>query len=202
MKDDSDLQMDDSWSEGRAYSPKRRGGGSGSSRYLRVLAIVILVLIFAGGILYFLGRQPTTGEVGPLQSKVVALEQRIAGLEKRIAELQGKITTPAPDLALLQRVDALSQKVEGLEKQKPSAQKVEALEKQKPPAAETKAKPLTPSKPAASVEKKYHTVKRGETLYGISKKYGISAEELQKLNNLSKDPSLRIGQKLLVSPWH
>jgi len=187
MKDDPELQMDDAWSDGRAYSPKRRGSGSGSSRYLRILLIVILVLIFAGGILYFLGRQPTTGEVGPLQSKVVTLEQRIAGLEKRIAELQGKITTPAPDLALLQRVDALSQKVE-------------VLEKQKSPAAEPKAKPLTPSKPAASAEKKYHTVQKGETLYGISKKYGISVEELRKLNNLSKDPSLRTGQKLLVSP--
>jgi len=187
MKDDPELQMDDAWSDGRAYSPKRRGSGTGSSRYLRILLIVILVLIFAGGILYFLGRQPATSEVGPLQSKVVALEQRIAGVEKRIAELQEKISTPAPDLALLQRVNALSQKVE-------------ALEKQKPPAAEPKAKPPTPSKPAASAEKKYHTVKKGETLYGISKKYGISVEELRKLNNLSKDPLLRTGQKLLVSP--
>ena len=186
MKDDSELQMDDSWSEGRAYSPKRRGGGSGSSRYLRILAIVFLVLIIAGGILYFLGRQPVSSGVSPLQSKVIALEQRIVGLEKQIAELQGKIKTPAPDLALLQRVDALSQKVEGLEKQKPSA-------------PEPKAKPSTPQKPAASVEKKYHTVQKGETLYGISKKYGISVEELRKLNNLSKDPSLRTGQKLLVS---
>ncbi len=187
MKDDPELEMDDGWSEGRSYSPKRRGGGSGSSRYLRILAIVFLVLIFAGGILYFLGRQPASSGVGPLQSKVIALEQRVVGLEKQIAELRGKNNTPAPDLALLQRVDALSQKVE-------------ALEKQKPPAPEPKAKPPTPPKPAASVEKKYHTVQKGETLYGISKKYGISVEELRKLNNLSKDPSLRTGQKLLVSP--
>jgi LysM repeat protein len=187
MKDDPELQMDDAWSDGRAYSPKRRVSGSNSSRYLRILVIVILVLIFAGGILYFLGRQPTTSEVAPLQSKVIAMEQRIAGLEKRIAELQGKITTPAADLALLQRVEALSQKIEALEKQKPSA-------------AEPKAKPPAPSKAAASAEKKYHTVQKGETLYGISKKYGISVEQLRKLNNLSKDPSLRTGQKLLVSP--
>jgi LysM repeat protein len=187
MKEDPELQMDDGWSEGRAYSPKRRGSGSDSSRYLRVLLIVFLVLIFVGGILYFLGKRPTGGDTTLLQSKVIALEQRIGGLEKQIRELQGKITTPAPDLALLQRVDALTQKVE-------------ALEKQKQPAAEPKVKPSTPSKPAASAEKKYHTVQKGETLYAISKKYGISVEELRKLNNLSKDPSLRTGQKLLVSP--
>jgi LysM repeat protein len=146
-------------------------------------------LIFAGGILYFLGKRPTGSDTTLLQSKVIALEQRIGGLEKQIGELQGKISTPAPDLALLQRLDALSQKVE-------------ALEKQKQPAAEPKAKPSTPSKPTASSEKKYHTVQKGETLYGISKKYGMSVEELRKLNNLSKDPSLRTGQKLLVSPGH
>jgi membrane-bound lytic murein transglycosylase D len=122
-----------------------------------------------------------------LQSKVVALEQRIAGLEKRIAELQGKVGTPAPDAGLMQRVDNLTQKVE-------------ALEKQKQPAAEPKAKPPAPSKPTASAEKKYHTVQKGDTLYAISKKYGISVDELRKLNNLSKDPSLRTGQKLLISP--
>jgi LysM repeat protein len=187
MKEDPDLQMDDAWSEGRAYSPKRRGGGSGSSRYLRILLVVFLVLIFVGGILYFLGRQPTSGEVAPLLSKVVALEQRVAGLEKRIAELQGKASTPAPDAGLLQRMDSLTQKVE-------------ALEKQKQPVAEPKAKPPASSKPAASSEKKYHTVQKGDTLYAISKKYGISVGELRKLNNLSADQSLRSGQKLLVSP--
>jgi len=187
MKDDPELEMDDAWSEGRAYSPKRRGNGSGSSRYLRILLVIFLVLIFAGGILYFLGRGTPSSEVGPLQSKVVALEQRIARLEKQIPELQGKISTPGPDLGLVQRLDTLTQKVE-------------ALEKPKQPAPEPKAKPSTPSKPAASAEKKYHTVQKGDTLYGISKKYGIGVGELRKLNNLSADQSLRTGQKLMVSP--
>lgn len=185
MKEDPELETDDAWSEGRAYSPKRRGGESGSSRYLRVLLVIILVLIFAGGILYFLGRRPTGGEAVPLQSKVIALEQRVAGLEKQIAELHGKISSSGQDPALLQRMDALWQKVEALEKQ---------------PTAETKVKSPPPPKPTASAEKKYHTVRKGETLYGISKKYRISVEELRKLNNLPKDPLLRIGQKLLVSP--
>jgi LysM repeat protein len=187
MKDDPELQMDDAWSEGRAYSPKRRGNGSSSSRYLRILLVIFLVLIFAGGILYFLDRGIPSSEVGPLQSKVVALEQRIARLEKQIPELQGKISTPGPDLGLVQRLDTLTQKVD-------------ALEKQRQPAPEPKAKPSTPSKPAASAEKKYHTVQKGDTLYGISKKYGISVGELRKLNNLSADQSLRTGQKLMVSP--
>jgi LysM repeat protein len=118
---------------------------------------------------------------------VIALEQKISALERQIADLRGKVDTLGPDSALLQRVEAITQKVE-------------ALEKQKQPTAESKAKPSAPSKPAVSAEKQYHTVQKGDSLYRISKKYGISVEELTKLNNLSADQPLRTGQKLLVSP--
>jgi LysM repeat protein len=145
------------------------------------------VFVFAGGILYFLGRRPAGDEASPLQSKVTTLEQKIAGLERQLAELRGNISTPAPDPALLQRLDALAQKVEG-------------LEKEKQPVAEPKAKSSPSPKPAVSTEKRYHTVKKGETLYGISRKYGIKEAELRKLNNLSEDQSIRVGQKILISP--
>ena len=187
MKNNPELHIDESSSDDMPYTPKRRRIESGSSKSLRILMVILLVLIIGGGILYFLGKRPTGSDATLLQSKMTALEQRIAGLEKQIAELHEKISTSSPDPALLQRVDALSHKVE-------------ALDRQKKPTAEPKAKPPTPSKPTASAEKKYHMVLRGETLYGISKKYGMSVGELQKLNNLPKDPSLRTGQKLLVSP--
>jgi len=188
MKDDPEAQTDDTgWPDDRTYSARGRRTGPGNSKALRILIGIILVFVFAGGILYFLSKGPAREEASPLQSKVTALEQKIAGLEKQLAELRGNIGTPPPDPALLQRVDALARKVEG-------------LEKEKQPAAESKAKPSPSPKPAVSTEKRYHTVQKGETLYGISKKYGISSEELRKLNNLSADQSIRIGQKLLVSP--
>jgi len=188
MKDDPKLQMNDAWSDDRPYSPKRRRIGSGNSKFLPILLGILLVVVFAGGIFYFITRSPTGGEA-TLQSRMAAFEQKIASLEKQITELQGKLGTAGPDPALLQRVDAL-------------AQKVEVLEKQKQPTAESKAKPSAPSKPAVSTENQYHTVQKGETLYRISKKYGISVEELRKLNKLSADQPLRSGQKLLVSPRH
>jgi LysM repeat protein len=179
--------MENGWADQRTYSPRRRQGGSGNSKALRILIGIILVFVFAGGILYFLGKRPAGDEASPLQAKVTALEQKIAGLERQLAELRANISTPAPDPALFQRVEAL-------------AQKVEALGKEKQPTAESKGKPSPPPKPAVSTEKQYHTVKKGETLFGISRKYGISEVELRKLNNLSADQSIRIGQKLLVSP--
>jgi len=44
----------------------------------------------------------------------------------------------------------------------------------------------------------YHQVKSGETLFGISKKYGISVSELTEINNFGKKKQLQKGQKLKI----
>lgn len=44
----------------------------------------------------------------------------------------------------------------------------------------------------------YYTVNAGDTLYGIANKFGMTVDELKKLNNL-KSNNLTINQKLLVS---
>lgn len=43
----------------------------------------------------------------------------------------------------------------------------------------------------------WHKVSRGETLWGISQKYGCSVDEIKQLNGLTSD-KLRVGQKLKV----
>ena len=42
---------------------------------------------------------------------------------------------------------------------------------------------------------KYHIVKKGDTLYSIGKKYGLSVENLKRINNLTSDRIL-VGQKI------
>jgi LysM repeat protein len=186
MKDDSGLQMDNVLKDGGTYSHKHKRNGYGNSQFFRILLIIFLILIFAGGILYFLTKGLTHGGESLLQLKVTALDQKIAGLEQQLVELQGKVSTSGPGPALLQRVDALTKRIEMLEKQEQQI-------------SESKAKLSTPPKPAVSNKKQYHTVRKGETLSRISKKYGIDVEELRKLNNLSADQPIRIGQKLLIS---
>ncbi len=46
----------------------------------------------------------------------------------------------------------------------------------------------------------YHEVKKGETLYRISLKYGISVEDLCKLNKINPVTVIVPGRKLLVKP--
>jgi LysM repeat protein len=184
MNEDPELQMDDDSPDDRTYSPKRRRIGSDSNRLLPAIMIVLLVIIFAGGTSYFFSRRSTQGD-GALQSKIASFEEKIMGLEKQIVDLQGKSVAGAPDPSLLHRVDALSQKVE-------------ALEKRSVLATELKTKPSSP-KPQLKSQERYHTVQKGETLYKISKQYGIPVKDLRKLNDLSESQSVRTGQKLLIS---
>ena len=44
----------------------------------------------------------------------------------------------------------------------------------------------------------FHVVQKGDTLYSIARRYGISVEELKRLNNLVNN-TITVGQKLLVN---
>lgn len=55
-----------------------------------------------------------------------------------------------------------------------------------------------PTKETETIEKDVYTVKNGDTLYSIARKYNLSVDELKKLNNLTNN-TLSIGQKLFVS---
>jgi LysM repeat protein len=46
----------------------------------------------------------------------------------------------------------------------------------------------------------HHEVQSGETLYAIGRRYGISVEELRRLNDLGNDNTIQPGQKLIVTP--
>lgn len=52
------------------------------------------------------------------------------------------------------------------------------------------------STPAFAVN--YHYVVKGDTLYSLSKKYGMTVDKLKEINKLSSN-ELRIGQKLIIS---
>lgn len=63
----------------------------------------------------------------------------------------------------------------------------------------TSKKSTTNSKAKANTtttEKETHTIKSGESLYMVSKKYGVSVDQLMKLNGLNKNSKLSIGQKI------
>jgi murein DD-endopeptidase MepM/ murein hydrolase activator NlpD len=54
----------------------------------------------------------------------------------------------------------------------------------------------TPTDPDAPV---YHEIQKGDTLFSISKKYGISIEKLCELNNFGDNIIIKVGQKIRYS---
>lgn len=55
-----------------------------------------------------------------------------------------------------------------------------------------------PSTATASSNRVYHKIRRGDTLYGISKRYGVSINQICRLNGISRRTTLRIGRTLRI----
>ena len=53
--------------------------------------------------------------------------------------------------------------------------------------------------PATQGKIYYYRVHRGDSLYGIAQEFGLTVEELRRLNNLTKGHVIYPGQKLLVN---
>lgn len=52
--------------------------------------------------------------------------------------------------------------------------------------------------PASSADAEYHTIRRGDTLGALAKRYHTSISSLCRLNNISRTTTLRIGRRLRV----
>jgi len=159
-------------------------------------------------------------KLGEIEAKTVKLGQ-MTRQDERIDQIVNRLNSM--DLAFAQKMDQLNRDINELRrsggaKADASAGKHEAPAAAKPapqtgekPAAAAVKPPVTvkpqPEK-AASAEAKpapngaaaaeYHTVQPQETIFRISKQYGISQDELRKLNNLGPNDSIKVGQKLRV----
>ena len=143
-----------------------------------LILVLLLVLLFRGS-----GRQDLT----PIEKRLDQLEKRAAlaeGPDKRIESLENQMKSLQQSLsrvegsvrAAAERLDKLSRQME-----KPPVQ---------PPA----------QKAPAQTKAQVHEVRPGDTLYGIAGQYGITLDQLLRLNNLKKNAAIQPGQKLLVAP--
>lgn len=78
----------------------------------------------------------------------------------------------------------------------PQPSKVVVAESKSTPQASPAA--TTPQIAPQTPSETYHTVKQGETLFAISKKYGVSVNELKSWNRIGSDNLISIGQKLVI----
>ncbi len=159
-----------------------------------VLLFIVLIAIFSGG-----GEKITTDDLGPIQARLSQLEQRLArieGMEKRIVALERHEKERRAAIAETERSGGSFKQT--VDESTLKAGRVQ--ERMAPPAAKTPSPSAIAGKPSSVTEGRYHEVQSGDNLYGISQRYGISLEELCRLNNITPDQVIYPGQKLLVAP--
>lgn len=57
--------------------------------------------------------------------------------------------------------------------------------------------PYTPLPAEPSAQGSVHTVVKGDTIWGLTRKYGVTGDQIRETNNLSTD-TIWIGQRLII----
>lgn len=164
------------------------------------LAIGCLFLI----VLFILIFPKSEGKIS--EKQFLAMETRLTRLEDRIVKSEDadekitRIWEQAKDFeqfkarfdrqeaSLLLRLDNLTKDMNRLQKRVTESKPVKPESSKTDKVTDKKAK------------QKYHTVSSGETLYSISRQYGLTVEKIRLMNKLAKGTAIHSGQKLLVRP--
>ena len=126
-----------------------------------------------------------------VESRMAALE----GISELVTDIDKKRQATQPLMVRLDRLEtSFSNRISEMDQQVKKLQT--KLLNRKPNRAQAPVIKSQPSKQAA----KTHVVKKGETLYSISKQYGLSVTQLMTFNKLSKGAVINPGQSLKISP--
>jgi LysM repeat protein len=143
------------------------------------------------------------------QKRLIALQARLGALEARMDRFEAideKVTRiweqaqafekfkqrfDRGEASMSLRMDHLATSLDVVQKNieqvaRKMSDKVQALQAAKP----------TP--PAAPATARFHVVKKGETLYGIGRQYGLSVKELLRINHIPAGTPIMPGQRLMV----
>ncbi|MFO7785066.1 MAG: LysM peptidoglycan-binding domain-containing protein [Thermodesulfobacteriota bacterium] len=173
---------------GTRRSTTRRATGPGTSRTLLFGGIAAAVLLAA--VLLLIGGGQTEGE-----EVLQILAERLDRIETRLDRLE---ETGKQVPALAGRIDGLGESVSKLEKDRRTlSTSIETLNRRLEAVTE-RAPAQGSTSPAAAEGASAHKVQRGETLFSIAKQYGLSVEELCRLNGIKKTDVIQPGQTLTV----
>ena len=157
-----------------------------SSNVALILAGSVLVIV---AILVYLFFKPAGRQAGPgaeWAAKWDVLDRRIARLEMRdrsLSQLEEKLEKMSSSTS--ERLNALEKEWKGFK---------ESLEMEKRKQTAAASVPKEPTEPPKAV----YVVSKGDTLFSIARRHGMTVDEVRRLNNLNADQSIFPGQKLLV----
>lgn len=179
------------------------GGGSISSGFMHqgrpmiIGAVCILILIAFFTIFFGTRNKVSKNDLNSIKVKLEQMEKRLTlldGIVKKTAHLEDEIK------GLQKSISNLDRSRSSLKGQQDKlAKRIDQLQNMKIPiGAKAEPPPTVQKRQDSQAKMRYHIVRRGETLFQIAKKYGISLNELLRHNNITKS-KIYPGQKILVS---
>ncbi len=148
---------------------------------------------------------PLPGTPVPVQTSVniaaePAIEELLSGAETQETQAPAVVAEEEPQDALARlkaKMDKVVYSTTGDPQVRQTKSGIKVEEELQSVATEATVTP--PAVTPAAAPDKYHIVKKGETAFGISKKYNITMKQLREWNNLEFE-AIRIDQKLRVKP--
>lgn len=215
------FKLDEDYSNEVEYSPfenrnkKKKwerlsfGGFQKTEMALIILGgfLVILIILF---VVFLPGKSKTQDalRLTQLESRLQAVEEKLGRLE--LVDQQLAIVAEQSkefgmfmerydrlDAAMALKLDLLAQQVNDLQKRMEIV-KARSAETIKPKAEKPAASPAEKKPATKTTTERYHTVRPGDTIYSISRRYGVTVGDLQHLNKLSSDLLIYPGQKLRI----
>ena len=116
--------------------------------------------------------------------------------EKRIERIEASLSIKYETLA--SRISKLERSIANLSRKIDSNKKAGSAKVVKQPLVKTSKKTETKKAVSKKKESIFHTVKKGDTLYSLSKQYGTSVSQLEKINHLPKNANIYPGDNLLI----
>lgn len=158
---------------------------------VRTLLVAGIILVLFLTVVFLLTGGSESGYSGGIQSlnerldrmemRLERVDQDLVSIREAAGEMEGlreAVGALERDRrSTLTRIDKLSNQLEDIQKSGP-----------RPPA----------SSAAATGGSKRHRVVKGDTLFGIAKRYDLSVEALRRLNGIGKNTIIQPGQEILV----
>ena len=159
-----------------------------------VLILITIFILISGG-----DDRGSSEDLISIKAGIDQMDKRISRLEeieKRATHLEAEVRGLKQSMSNIDRtgnslrkgLDELTQKMDQLQSAEASI------------SVNTSTKPAVKEEPISQEKRQYHMVSNGDTLYGIARRYGISLNELRRINNLSQNQAIYPNQRLLVTP--
>jgi hypothetical protein len=188
------------WKKEKESLWKKISGRAETPFVLMGVGFVLVVVIFFA---FFPRGDGALPDNGALLDRLQQIEEKVGRMETALHEFtaiqedmepvkKAILRFDSADASMAANFQRLAEEVASLKKE------MAALEKSRSAGAKTSAAAPQPEKTEAASKAGYHEVVKGDTLYSISRRYGVSVDAIRKLNGLSGQDAIHPGQKLKV----